>query len=172
MTAQAAVAETEGDLIVRREGAAGIIRLNRPKAINAMTYEMSQGIDAALDRFEKDAAIAVVILEGAGERGLCAGGDIRGLYESSKAGGDLGKRFWRQEYVMNARIAKYPKPYIAFMDGLVMGGGVGLSATRAIASSPRRPSSQCPRSASGFFPMSAAPGCCRARRAKSVRSLA
>jgi enoyl-CoA hydratase len=127
MTAPAAVAETEGDLIVRREGAAGIIRLNRPKAINAMTYEMSLGIDAALDRFESDPAVAVVILEGAGERGLCAGGDIRGLYESSKAGGDLGKMFWRQEYVMNARIAKYPKPYIAFMDGLVMGGGVGLS---------------------------------------------
>jgi enoyl-CoA hydratase len=117
----------EGDLIVRREGAAGIIRLNRPKAINAMTLEMSVGIDAALDRFESDPAVAVVVLEGAGERGLCAGGDIRGLYESSKAGGDLGKRFWRQEYVMNARIAKYPKPYIAFMDGLVMGGGVGLS---------------------------------------------
>ncbi len=127
MTAPAVVAETEGDLIVRREGAAGIIRLNRPKAINAMTYEMSLGIDAALDRFESDPAVAVVILEGAGERGLCAGGDIRGLYESSKAGSDLGKIFWRQEYVMNARIAKYPKPYVAFMDGLVMGGGVGLS---------------------------------------------
>src|ERR1700759_344836 len=119
--------EADGDLIVRREGAAGIIRLNRPKALNAMTYEMSQGIDAALDRFEADPAVAVVILEGAGERGLCAGGEIRRLYESSKAGGDLGKIFWRQEYVMNARIAKYPKPYIAFMDGLVMGGGVGLS---------------------------------------------
>ena len=117
----------EGDLIVSCEGAAGIIRLNRPKAINAMTYEMSLGIDAALDRFESDPAVAVVILEGSGERGLCAGGDIRGLYESSKAGGDLGKMFWRQEYVMNARIAKYPKPYVAFMDGLVMGGGVGLS---------------------------------------------
>ncbi len=127
MTAPTAVADAEGDLIVCREGAAGIIRLNRPKAINAMTYEMSQGIDAALDRFEADPAVAVVILEGAGERGLCAGGDIRGLYESSKAGGDLGKVFWRQEYLMNARIAKFPKPYIAFMDGLVMGGGVGLS---------------------------------------------
>jgi enoyl-CoA hydratase/carnithine racemase len=127
MTAPAVVADVEGDLIVRCEGAAGIVRLNRPKAINAMTYEMSLGIDAALDRFEADPAVAVVILEGAGERGLCAGGDIRGLYESSKAGGDLGKRFWRQEYVMNARIAKYPKPYVAFMDGLVMGGGVGLS---------------------------------------------
>jgi enoyl-CoA hydratase len=128
MTAStAAVADPEGDLIVRREGSAGIIRLNRPKAINALTLEMSEGIDAALDRFEADPAVAVVVLEGAGERGLCAGGDIRGLYESSRAGGDLGKRFWRQEYRMNARIAKFPKPYVAFMDGLVMGGGVGLS---------------------------------------------
>ena len=126
MTAAATV-DTEGDLIVRQEGSAGIIRMNRPKAINAMTLEMSEGIDAVLDRFEVDPGVAVVILEGAGERGLCAGGDIRGLYESSKANGDLGKRFWRQEYVMDARIAKYPKPYIAFMDGLVMGGGVGIS---------------------------------------------
>jgi enoyl-CoA hydratase/carnithine racemase len=129
MTVQAAaVVGAEPDLIVRREGAAGIIRLNRPKAINAMTLEMSIGIDTALDQFEADPAVALVLLEGAGERGLCAGGDIRGLYESSKAGGDLGKMFWRQEYIMNARIAKYPKPYVAFMDGLVMGGGVGLSA--------------------------------------------
>ncbi|MFN5527892.1 enoyl-CoA hydratase/isomerase family protein, partial [Bradyrhizobium sp.] len=81
-----------------------------------------------LDRFEADPAVAVVVLEGAGERGLCAGGDIRGLYESSKVNGDLGKVFWRQEYIMNARIAAFGKPYIAYMDGLVMGGGVGLSA--------------------------------------------
>jgi enoyl-CoA hydratase len=127
MTAMRPLSPIEGDLIVRREGSAGIIRLNRPKAINAMTLEMSKGIDAALDRFEADPDVAVVVLEGAGERGLCAGGDIRGLYESSRAGGDLGKRFWRQEYIMNARIAKFPKPYVAFMDGLVMGGGVGLS---------------------------------------------
>src|ERR1700749_3422690 len=117
----------EPDLIVRREGSAGIIRLNRPKTINAMTLEMSEGVDRALDRVESDPAIALILLEGAGERGLCAGGDIRSLYDSSRAGGDLGKRFWRQEYVMNARIAEYPKPYVAFMDGLVMGGGVGLS---------------------------------------------
>ncbi|WP_315770921.1 MULTISPECIES: enoyl-CoA hydratase/isomerase family protein [unclassified Bradyrhizobium] len=118
----------EGDLIIRREGSAGIIRLNRPKAINAMTLEMSMGIDAALDQFEGDPAVAIVVLEGAGERGLCAGGDIRGLYESSKTNGDLGKVFWRQEYIMNARIGAFPKPYVAYMDGLVMGGGVGLSA--------------------------------------------
>src|ERR1700689_3650701 len=152
MTASAAVAESEGDLIVRREGSAGIIRLNRPKALNAMTLEMSVGIEAALDRFESDSAIAVVLLEGAGERGLCAGGDIRGLYESSKAGGDLGKVFWRQEYVMNARIAKYPKPYVAFMDGLVMGGGVGLSAHARHRVVTERTKLAMPEVGLGFFP--------------------
>jgi enoyl-CoA hydratase len=129
MTASVAAAVgPEPDLIARREGSVGVIRLNRPKAINALTLDMSLALDAALDRFEADPAVALVLLEGAGERGLCAGGDIRGLYESSRAGGDLGKVFWRQEYLMNARIAKFPKPYVAFMDGLVMGGGVGLSA--------------------------------------------
>jgi len=148
----APVGTTEGDLIVRREGAAGVIRLNRPKALNAMTYEMSLGVDAALDRFESDSAVAVVILEGAGERGLCAGGDIRGLYESSKAGGDLGKIFWRQEYVMNARIAKYKKPYIAFMDGLVMGGGVGLSAHARHRVVTEKTKLAMPEVGLGFFP--------------------
>ncbi len=152
MTAPAAAAEAESDLIVRREGTAGIIRLNRPKALNAMTYEMSQGIDVALDRFETDPAVSVVILEGAGERGLCAGGDVRGLYESSKAGGDLGKVFWRQEYVMNARISKYPKPYVAFMDGLVMGGGVGLSAHARHRVVTEKTKLAMPEVGLGFFP--------------------
>lgn len=142
----------EGDLIVRREGAAGVIRLNRPKAINAMTLEMSIGIDAALDKFEADPEIAVIVLEGAGERGLCAGGDIRGLWESSREGGDLGARFWRQEYVMNARIAKYPKPYVAFMDGLVMGGGVGLSGHASHRVATDRTKLAMPEVGLGFFP--------------------
>jgi enoyl-CoA hydratase len=152
MTAPAAPADSEGDLIVRREGSAGIIRLNRPKALNAMTLEMSLGIDAALDRFESDPAIALVLLEGAGERGLCAGGDIRGLYESSQAGGDLGKVFWRQEYIMNARIAKFPKPYVAFMDGLVMGGGVGLSAHARHRVVTEKTKLAMPEVGLGFFP--------------------
>ena len=75
MTASRAAAEAEPDLIVRREGAAGVIRLNRPKAINAMTLDMSLGIDVALDRFEADPAVALILLEGAGDRGLCAGGE-------------------------------------------------------------------------------------------------
>jgi enoyl-CoA hydratase len=147
-----AVVAEEGDLIVRREGGAGVIRLNRPKAINAMTLEMSLGIDAALDRFETDPEVGVIVLEGAGERGLCAGGDIRGLYESSRVGGDLGKVFWRQEYIMNARIAKYPKPYVAFMDGLVMGGGVGLSAHASHRIVTDRTKLAMPEVGLGFFP--------------------
>ena len=95
----------EPDLIARREGAAGVIRLNRPKAINAVTLEMFREVDRALDRFETDPAVALILLEGAGERGLCAGGDIRALYESSKERGDLGKSLWREEYILNARIA-------------------------------------------------------------------
>ena len=142
----------EGDLIIRREGAAGVIRLNRPKTINAMTLEMSEGIDAALDRFEIDPEVVVIILEGSGERGLCAGGDIRGLWESSREGGDLGARFWRQEYVMNARIARYPKPYIAFMDGLVMGGGVGLSGHASHRVVTDRTKLAMPEVGLGFFP--------------------
>lgn len=128
MTAQAVAIDDAAELIVRREGAAGVIRLNRPKALNALTLEMTRGIVAALDEFEADSAVSLILLEGAGERGLCAGGDIRGLYESARAGGDLGKIFWREEYILNARIARFPKPYVAFMDGIVMGGGVGLSA--------------------------------------------
>ena len=152
MTASAPAAVAEPDLIVRREGAAGIIRLNRPKAINAVTSEMSIGIDKALDQFETDPAVALVLLEGAGERGLCAGGDIRGLYESSREGGDLGKRFWRQEYIMNARIARFPKPYVAFMDGLVMGGGVGLSAHGSHRVVTEKTKLAMPEVGLGFFP--------------------
>jgi enoyl-CoA hydratase len=129
MTVLAAVAvENTGDLIVRREGTAGVIRLNRPRALNALTLEMTRGIVAALDGFEADPSVSLIVLEGAGERGLCAGGDIRGLYESARAGGDLGRVFWREEYILNARIAAFPKPYVAFMEGIVMGGGIGLSA--------------------------------------------
>ena len=99
----------EDDLIARKEGSVGVIRLNRPKAINAVTLEMFHDIDKALDAFEKDSTVAVILLEGAGERGLCAGGNIRALWESSKVKGDLGKILWRDEYILNARIKKFPK---------------------------------------------------------------
>jgi enoyl-CoA hydratase len=148
----AAVGVTEPDLIARREGAAGIIRLNRPKAINAVTLEMFRDVDKALDMFEADPDVAVILLEGAGERGLCAGGDIRALYESSKVNGDLGKILWREEYILNARIAKFPKPYVAFMDGIVMGGGVGLSAHSSHRVVTERTKLAMPEVGLGFFP--------------------
>lgn len=149
---QTAVNNSEGDLIVCREGAAGIIRLNRPKAINALTLNMTRGIVAALDTFETDPGVSLILLEGAGERGLCAGGDIRGLYESSKAGGDLGPVFWREEYILNARIPVFPKPYVAFMDGLVMGGGVGLSAHGVHRIVTEKTRFAMPEVSLGFFP--------------------
>ena len=152
MTARAAVVSEEGDLIARREGACGVIRLNRPKAINAVTLEMFRDIDKALDAFEADPAVAVILLEGAGERGLCAGGDIRALWESSKVKGDLGKILWREEYILNARIKKFPKPYVAFMDGIVMGGGVGLSAHSSHRVVTERTKLAMPEVGLGFFP--------------------
>jgi len=153
MTAsRAAVAGQEPDLIARREGAAGVIRLNRPKSINAVTLEMFRDIDKALDEFESDPAVGLILLEGAGDRGLCAGGDIRALYESSKVKGDLGKILWREEYILNARIAKFPKPYVAFMDGIVMGGGVGLSAHGRHRVVTERTKLAMPEVGLGFFP--------------------
>ena len=143
---------TEPDLIARREGSAGIVRLNRPKAINAVTLEMFRDIDKALDSFEADPQVAVIVLEGAGERGLCAGGDIRALWESSKVAGDLGKVLWREEYILNARIKKFPKPYVAFMDGIVMGGGVGLSAHSSHRVVTERTKLAMPEVGLGFFP--------------------
>jgi enoyl-CoA hydratase len=145
-------AAEEGNLIARREGSCGIIRLNRPKAINAVTLEMLRDIDKALDVFEADPGVAVILLEGAGERGLCAGGDIRALWESSKVKGDLGKILWREEYILNARIAKFPKPYVAFMDGIVMGGGVGLSAHASHRVVTERTRLAMPEVSLGFFP--------------------
>ena len=152
MTAMAAAALIEGDLIARREGAVGVIRLNRPKAINAVTLEMFRDVDKALDAFEADPAVAVILLEGAGERGLCAGGDIRALWESSKVKGDLGKILWREEYILNARIKKFPKPYVSFMDGIVMGGGVGLSAHSSHRVVTDKTKLAMPEVGLGFFP--------------------
>jgi enoyl-CoA hydratase len=150
--AAASSEDAEPDLIARREGAAGVIRLNRPKTINAVTLQMFREIDRALDAFEADPAVGVILLEGAGERGLCAGGDIRALYESSKERGDLGKILWREEYILNSRIAKFPKPYVAFMDGIVMGGGVGLSAHSSHRVVTDRTKLAMPEVGLGFFP--------------------
>ena len=108
----------------------------------------------------------MILLEGAGERGLCAGGDIRAP-GNSKVKGDLGKVLWREEYILNARIKKF-KALCAFMDGIVMGGGVGLSAHSSHRVVTDKTKLAMPEVGLGFFPMSAAPGCCRIRRERSA----
>ncbi|MBY4628828.1 enoyl-CoA hydratase/isomerase family protein [Rhizobium croatiense] len=118
----------DSEVIIERRGAAGIIRLNRPRALNSLTLAMIRTIAEALDGFARDADVAIVVATGEGERGFCAGGDIRALHESARAGDGLAGTFWREEFRLNHQIAVYPKPYVALMDGITMGGGVGLSA--------------------------------------------
>ncbi|MBB3656183.1 enoyl-CoA hydratase [Rhizobium sp. BK650] len=117
----------QSELIVGRQGTAGLIRLNRPKALNSLTIPMVRTIATALDEFASDQSVASVIVMGEGERGFCAGGDIRAIHMSGRAGDGLAETFWREEFRLNHRIANYPKPYVALMDGITMGGGVGLS---------------------------------------------
>ena len=117
------------DVLIRTEGSLGHITLNRPRALNALSHAMILQMAAALSVWATDPAVHAVLVDGAGDRGLCAGGDIRSLYDAALAG-DLSvpKAFFRDEYRLNAQIATYPKPYVAFMDGIVMGGGIGISA--------------------------------------------
>ena len=143
------MAET-GDVLVEAAGALGRIRLNRPKAINSLTLEMVQAIETALDRFESDPEIGAVLVTGEGERGLCAGGDIRALYDHGRDG--FGVAFFRAEYRMNARIARFKKPYIAVMDGITMGGGVGISAHGSVRIVTERTKMAMPETGIGFFP--------------------
>lgn len=131
-------------------GTLGRIRLNRPRAINALNLPMLQSIQSALTGFETNPALAVVLLTGEGERGLCAGGDIRALYDHGRSG--FGATFFTQEYRLNAHIAAYKKPYIALMDGITMGGGVGLSAHGAIRIVTERTRIAMPETGIGFFP--------------------
>ena len=119
----------EGDILVRTEGRVGCITLNRPQALNALTYDMAMAIDRALRSWSADPGVDMVLIDGAGEKAFCAGGDIQDLYRSGRSGDfGYGRRFWSDEYRMNARLANFPKPYVALMDGYVMGGGVGVSA--------------------------------------------
>lgn len=108
-------------------GNLGHITLNRPKALNALTYAMCEEITRLLVDWEKDPNIGAVLIDGAGERAFCAGGDVILLHDSGKAGDTRAEEFWRIEYALNELIHRYSKPYITLIDGFVMGGGVGLS---------------------------------------------
>ena len=117
------------DIAIRREDRAGRITLTRPQALNALTHPMVQAIAAALRDWADDPSIALVLIDAEGPRAFSAGGDVADVYRSGRRGDfDEGRRFWADEYRMNARIAAFPKPYVALMQGFVMGGGVGVSA--------------------------------------------
>ncbi len=116
------------DVLTRVDGAIGRITLNRPKAINSLNQQMVDALSAVLARWEADDAVRAVVLSGAGERGLCAGGDVVAIYHSARDGGVEARRFWRDEYLLNGQIGRFAKPYVSLMDGIVMGGGVGVGA--------------------------------------------
>ncbi len=116
------------DVIIRREGRAGRLTMNRPQALNALTTPMVGMITKALAEWRDDAAVELVVLDAVGDRALCAGGDVMSLYESRTQGSAFAREFWSAEYRLNAMIGRYPKPFVAIMDGIVMGGGIGLSA--------------------------------------------
>jgi enoyl-CoA hydratase len=115
------------DVLFERRGAAAIISLNRPKALNALTREMCLAMKAQLAEWAGDEDVKTVVIRGVGERAFCAGGDVRALYESGKAGTPYALDFYRDEYRLNAAIKRFPKPYVALLHGIVMGGGVGVS---------------------------------------------
>ncbi|SDM48311.1 enoyl-CoA hydratase/isomerase family protein [Allokutzneria albata] len=152
-----------GDVVLRVERRLGRITLNRPRTLNALTPGMVREIYAALAEWADDSAVWGVLIDGAGERGLCAGGDIRGIYEhaskirlrdraSAQHEQDGPKTFWREEYLLNHRIAEYPKPYIAIMDGIVMGGGVGVSGHGSVRIVTERSVVGMPEVGIGFLP--------------------
>lgn len=114
-------------ILSSREGVAGIIRLNRPRALNALTLEMVREATIAFGRFQSDPDVLLVLLEAEGERAFCAGGDIRAVAESGRKGDGIAEAFWREEYELISRLAHSPKPVVALMDGIVMGGGAGLT---------------------------------------------
>src|ERR1700677_2913501 len=142
----------DGEIIVRKERALRRITLNRPKALNALTLDMAVTMTALLRSWATDSEVGAVLLDGAGERALCAGGDIRALYDAAKSGDALPAKFWSTEYHLNVLIARYPKPLIAVMDGMVMGGGVGLSTHAAHRVVTERSAVAMPEVGIGFFP--------------------
>ncbi|MGR0318394.1 enoyl-CoA hydratase/isomerase family protein [Agromyces sp. ZXT2-3] len=131
----------------------GRLTLERPQALNALSYEMIRALAAVFDAWRHDPEVSMVVLDGAGERGFCAGGDIRELYAYA-TGGHVAEalRFFRDEYRLNAAIARYPKPVVAIMDGITMGGGIGLAGHASIRIVTERSRVAMPETRIGFTP--------------------
>jgi len=140
------------DVLYARDGHCGRILLNRPRVLNVLNNLMVTSILAQLLDWAQDDDVVTVSIQGAGVRGLCAGGDVRALRTVVMAGSGEAVKFWAHEYQMNAVIASYPKPFVAFMDGIVMGGGVGLSAHGSLRLVTETAQVAMPETAIGFSP--------------------
>ena len=147
-----AATTAEAPVLFAREGILGRITLNRPKAMNALTFDMVTAIAAKVREWETDPDVETVMIEGAGERGLCAGGDIVSIYHDIRTDPEAAGRFWADEYALNLAIAEYPKPYVAIMDGVVLGGGVGVSAHGSVRVVTERTKIGMPEVGIGFVP--------------------
>ncbi|WP_246504716.1 enoyl-CoA hydratase/isomerase family protein [Microvirga antarctica] len=145
--------DQDPEILCEIRGEAGLITLNRPRALNALTLDMVRAMRVALDAWQTDPAVTRVVVRGAGEKAFCAGGDIRRLTDLGRAGrADEALAFWREEYQLNALIQRYPKPYIALIDGIVMGGGVGISLHGRYRVAGERYLFAMPEVGIGFFP--------------------
>ena len=120
---------SEAEILFEVKDGLGLMTLNRPKALNALTHGMILEMEKVMPRWETDPAIKAVVLRGAGDRAFCAGGDVTGLYREMRDNptGTLRRDFFRDEYIVNRRIYRFAKPWISLIDGIDMGGGVGLS---------------------------------------------
>jgi enoyl-CoA hydratase len=142
----------EPDILARTEGRAGRLTLNRPQALHALTTAMCQAMTAALVAWAEDPAVEFILIDHAGERGFCAGGDIRMLAESGAGDGVAARGFFHTEYRLNHLLFTYPKPVVAFMDGVVMGGGVGISLPARFRVVTERTTFAMPETGIGLFP--------------------
>ncbi len=144
------------DLLCERHGTTGHITLNRPKALNALTLPMIQAMDPQLRAWAKDASIEAIVLTGAGEKAFCAGGDVRAVYEAGKgingAPKSLTRDFFFEEYCLNRLIHRYAKPYVSLIDGICMGGGMGLSVNGRMRVVSERAMMAMPETGIGLFP--------------------
>ena len=141
----------EAEVLFEKKGVVGLITLNRPKALNALTHNMVKLMDAQLRNWSEDDSIDVVVIVGAGEKAFCAGGDIRVLYDQGQSG-DSWKEFYWDEYRLNRLIKTFAKPYIAIVDGIDMGGGVGVSINGGIRIGTERLVFAMPETGIGLFP--------------------
>jgi enoyl-CoA hydratase len=150
---EAATAETSAaEVLVAVEGSVGRLTLNRPKALGALTSTMVALMTRALLDWREDPAVTTILIDHAGERGFCAGGDIRFLADSAVQGGEAARRFFYTEYQLNHLLFEYPKPVVAVMDGVTMGGGVGISLPANYRVATERTSFAMPETGIGLFP--------------------